>query len=113
MTELLALAEIVTVSRPIFILSITREGRSVWANESNPLHKYRPNIIEGNVLSTLIAKNYREQFHVARGEFMLDKQQLAKRCMDDIRTHISLFLEVRDNQKSIDGHIEICLKLQN
>lgn len=91
MKELLELAKNLDVSRPVFRLTIDSSG-AIDANISNPVYRYRPSDSE-DVLAQLITDNYQESFSLERGTFSVDRDQIARRSMEDIRTSIAQFVE--------------------
>lgn len=93
MKELEKIAQTYTVSRPIFRLTKGRRDSSISANTNEPVYKFRPTPEEGNVLSELMAENFRESFYPDVGVFSIDTDQIVKITMDDIRGSMAKFLE--------------------
>lgn len=93
MKRLLELTETFEVSRPIFTLTLGRDGDTVCTNINSPMYKYRPALIEGDYLSELVCNNYNESFHLMNGQFMIDRQHIAHRALSDVRNSMPKFLE--------------------
>lgn len=80
-------------SRPVFRLTRSSRNDTINANVSTPVHKYRPQPEEGNILSELVCSHFSESFNPHDGEFRVDPYEIAKRAMEDIRGSIPTFLE--------------------
>lgn len=93
MKRLKELTETFEVSRPIFKLTMERDGDTVSANVGNPIYKFRPTPIEGDCLSELVCSHYNESFFPGHGEFRIDKIHIASRALSEIRQSMSKFLE--------------------
>lgn len=93
MKELITIAETFDKSRPIFRLTIGREGDTINANISRPIHKYIPKVEAGNVLSELVCEHYRESFNTNYLQFQVDEYDIAKNAMNHIRSCMATFLE--------------------
>ncbi len=81
-----------TVSRPIFRMKVSDDGSRLEV-PSTPLYRYRPEPIEGDILSKLVCKNYQEYINADLGHFSINKDEIVKRTMDTIRSNIPSFLE--------------------
>lgn len=93
MKRLKDLTEGFEVSRPIFKLTMARDGDTVSANMSNPIHKFTPTPIEGDCLSELVCSHHNESFNMMDEKFILDNHQIANRALSTIRHSMTKFLE--------------------
>ena len=93
MKKLEELTQDFKTSRPIFRLHIDDNGRNINARTHNPIHKYRPEPIAGDVLSELVCECYSEGFSTQDNEFVIDKFEIAQKAMRAIRNSIPKFLE--------------------
>lgn len=99
MTELLSRTANLGTSRPIFELQL-RDNGSISINENYPVHKFTVESKDGEILQELVASHYREQFNKLSGTFYVDKEGVARSCMNSIRDTMSLFLEKNLNMRS-------------
>jgi hypothetical protein len=90
---LLKYTEDFKVSRPIFPLRINEAGTSIGASRVAPQFMYRPQPIEGDVLSALICKSYEEHFSHVTGVFKVDRDTVVNKVMSIIRNEICTFLD--------------------
>jgi len=93
MTELLALTERLSISRPVFRLQLQPNGRMLDANTSHPVYRYRPEATEDEILFKLIVRRYCETFSLDEGKFRISKEEIARSAMSDIRSSVTKFLE--------------------
>lgn len=93
MKRLMDLTKDFEASRPIFTLSLGRNGDAVNTNIGNPVYKYRPTPIEGDYLSELVCQNYNESFNILSGNFMIDRHRIAHGALSDVRNSMAKFLE--------------------
>lgn len=91
MTELYELTKDFKVSRPVFSLTLRQDGDKIATSE--PLYKYEPKPIEGNILSEMVCSAFYERFDIDSGRFTTDTEEIADRVMQDIRCQIANFLE--------------------
>jgi hypothetical protein len=100
MKELLKLTENFEVSRPVFRLTLyaSTNASRVDANMRDPVYKYTPSPEEGNPLSELVCSNYSETFR--NGAFTINKWQIAKESMTDVRKAMRVFIEKNLDMKS-------------
>lgn len=100
MRELLELTEDFQVSRPIFRLTLERDGASIDANVRHPIERYSPVAEHGNLLSELVCSQYQESFNITNGEFEVDKERIADNAMDIIRHAMCKFLDKNLDMRS-------------
>lgn len=93
MRELLELTEDFQVSRPVFRLTLERDGASIDANTRHPVEKYEPTPEKGNILSEMVCNAYQESFNLTTGEFEVDTERIADSAMDQIRSAMCKFLD--------------------
>lgn len=82
-----------TVSRPIFRLHLSTRGGTIEPDISDSVYKYKPTPTEGDVLSALVCGNYREEFSIREGVFIINVDSIANNAMGEIRSEVVHFIE--------------------
>ena len=93
MIRLEEIAQTFETSRPVFRLTMERNDSTISMNSNDPVHKYEPTPVEGDVLSELVCSHYNERFDMNSGRFVVDASEIAQRAMSDIRSSMAMFLE--------------------
>lgn len=99
MTKLLALTQDFGVSRPIFALYLNDHGE-LEGSTRNPIYKYEPTPIEGDILSELVCECYYEDFDHRCSEFVIIRRDIASKAMAKIRAQTKDFVEKNSDMKS-------------
>ena len=100
MTEILEAVKDFTVSRPVFRIKPSHRDNSLSVSVSDPIYKYRPEPVKGDIISELACAAYRENFSSHYGEFTCDTDSIADACMREIRASMANFLEKNLPMKS-------------
>lgn len=93
MKQLLERTENFGTSRPVFRLTMDDDKRTISMNQRDPLEKYSPTPVEGDLLSELVCDYYTESFNIHQGEFAVDKYDVAQQAMNKIYNMLPSFLE--------------------
>jgi hypothetical protein len=100
MTELLSLTENLGHSRPVFELKLREDGFAISINEHRPIHKFALDVQDGDILGQLIVNNYKENFDKHTKTFDINKPNIARSAMNQIRESFPTFLEKNLKMKS-------------
>jgi hypothetical protein len=79
-------------SRPIFALTLSGDSKRVSSNVSTPVHKYVPSPATDSLIEALACEAYNETFSSSRMCFTVDRDNIAKSVMNEIRHSIPKFL---------------------
>lgn len=93
MRELLELTKEFKTSRPVFLLRKSNRDDMVTTELNYPVYRYRPVADESNILSVLVVSHFSEDFKLHKGEFVIDKKDIATKAMYEIRSCMCKFLE--------------------
>jgi len=86
-------------SRPIFSLKISDSGNTCNTGKIND-NVYRPEPIEGDILSMLVCKCYEESFSSTNGIYQINKDKITEKAMAYIRNEVPKFLDKNLPMKS-------------
>ena len=91
MKQVRDIVEKFSTSRPIFKLKVDEEGDDVSAYTASPIHQFIPEDRDCPV-TQLVNNNYQERFTLSQKQYTIDKQQIYRDSVSEIRSKIRTFL---------------------
>jgi hypothetical protein len=73
-------------------MKVNESGGSVEVS-TTPIYRYRPEFIEGDILSKIVCKAYNENFNAERGCFGLNKVAIIETAVKEVREWMVLFIQ--------------------